>query len=249
MKYLPGIAVNELNGTMKGVTAQRWRGLGVFRKKPTPHNPQTPRQTDVRIITAQIAEAWREELNQGQRTAWNQRAKTYPWTDSFGREIRMTGLNLFVKQNFPLVDFGKDKQSLPPPMTEPPELADATVVAETGQLYITVWTLDPAIVTAQEPFLDIRVAGGFTQATMNENALFNAVIQSQALPQGRLHQKADFKHAGYVSDVPTVITPDQSEIFVHIPADTVKNVVVQIRRYNKYGNFSTTRTFQSIVNW
>lgn len=247
MKYLPGIAVNELNGTMKGVTAQRWRGLGVFRKKPTPHNPMTPRQTDVRIITAQIAEAWREELVQGQRIAWNQRAKNYPWTDVFGREIRMTGLNLFVKLNFPLVDFGLPKQITPPPTTEPPELDDLTVVVEPGQLYITVPQLTDATVTAQTPFLDIQVAGGFLSANLTENALFAANIQSQALPAGRVHQEADFKHVLYAADKPIVLTPDQSEIFVFVPAEARRNVVVRIKRFNKYGNFSTERILEGIV--
>lgn len=250
MKYLPGIAVNELNGTLKGVTAQRWRGLGVFRKKPTPHNPMTPRQTDVRIITAQIAEAWREELNQGQRTAWNQRAKNYPWKDVFGREIAMTGLNLYVKLNFPLIDFGLPKNIEPPPMTEPPELDDVILDPDINTMFLAVPQITPAIQTAQAPFIDLKIAGGWFVANISEQTpnFYLAELNTEALPQGRVHQKADFVHALYLADtIPAEPPGEPNNIAIAVPFGATRNVTVSLKRFNKFGNFSTERIFSKII--
>lgn len=246
MKFLPGIGVSKLSGTIGGVTAQSWRGLGVFRRKPIPTKNLTARQMFINSLMSLLSRAWRDELNQGLRTAWNQRAKNYPWVDVFGNERKMTGENLYVKQNMVLLDHGLVRQDQPVAETVPPELIDVVSTVEPASLKIVVAALPDAIVAAQTPFLDVWVAGGFTEFSLDPTPP-ELSVDSLALPAGRIAHRSDFRHVAYTVDVDeTSVTT--SLIEVGIPEFQVRNVVVIIRRYNKFGNFTAPQTFEGIVD-
>ncbi len=248
MKFLPGIGVSKLSGTIGGVTAQSWRGLGVFRRKPIPTKTLTPRQIFINALMTSLSQAWRDVLTQGLRTAWNQRAKNFPWVDVFGNERKMTGENLYIKQNMVLLDHGLARQDTPVPETIPPELTDLTVTVEPSQLVVNVPQLDSAIITAQTPFLDIFVAGGFLDVTVNIPEVFVEVdINTLALPQGRVDQKSDFRHAAYADDKEEGLPPEVGTISVRPPALQTRNVTIVVRRYNKFGNFTAPVKFSIIV--
>lgn len=248
-KILQGIGVEAISGTIGGTTFQKWRGLLIARGKPTPHNPSTPRQTRIRSIVSTISKAWRDVLNQGQRTAWNQFAEVFPWYDVFGRSMSLRGISLFLKINTVLLDHLKPMQIEPPPAVEPPEISDLVIETPISNLSITVPQVVSGIVTAQEPFLDIAVAGGFTALDDAPDVPFAVNINSQALPQGRKHQKSDFRHVAFVDDQAETLPPEiGGQIVVTIPVGYTRNIVVRIQRYNKHGRYSVPRIFEAIIS-
>ena len=244
-KILPGAAVAKMSGTIAGTTYQNWRGMLIARSKPTPTNVMTPRQTFIRSLMTLLSRAWRDELTAGLRVAWNQRAKNYPWLDVFGRELRMSGENLYIKQNMVLLDHGLTRVDQPVPDIVPDELVDATVEAlPASELVVKIPGKTAGMITAQTPFVKIDVAGGFL--SVDDSAVpEELVIQSLALPAGRKHQKADFRLTYYLNDVDVVV--DERTLFrVGIPVEQTRNIVVIIQRYNKHGNFSAPRLIEGI---
>lgn len=203
-------------------------------------NPQSARQMEVRSINTELSRFWRDELTEGNRIAWAQRAE--------GSGMR-AGL-FFIRQNFQLLDFAMLIQATPPPMTPPPELTDVIInpVPPVEQLSLDVPQLIPGIITAQEPFLDIEVAGGFTQADLGiVGEHYEASIQSEALSQGRKHQNSDFRHVLYAADLEVSVIPEISKIIVAPPGDTIRNIVIRLTRFNKFGNRSGVRIYNAIV--
>lgn len=201
-------------------------------------NPQTARQMEIRSINTELSRAWRDVLNEGQRTAWRQRAAG----------LNTKGGLLFIKQNFVLLDFGLPKQITPPPMVMPPELTDIIVEPDTTLLYLKIPQMTPGTITAQTPFYDVEIAGGFISVQLDtEGDIVEAEINTEALSQGRVHQNSDFRHVVYMQDKPLLEPPSDSEILVCVPAEAVRNVVLRIRRYNKYGNYSQALIFNRII--
>jgi len=245
MKILPGLAVSKMSGTVAGTTYQNWRGILVARSKPTPTNVNTPRQSVIRMLMKSLAQAWRDELNQGLRTAWNQRAKNFPWLDVFGNSVSMTGENLYIKQNMVLLDHSLARQDTPVPDTVPPELLGVTATLEEDFYIITIPKLPDAVVASQAPFIDVSIAGGFLSLSIDP--LISVGIVTQALSPGRTHQKSDFRHCAYLDSMPESSVETEQAVTVIKPALQPKNIVVSIRRYNKYGNF-TAPLLLSVIN-
>jgi len=251
MKLLPGVGFAELQGTTKGVTIQKWRSLLVIRKKPTPNNPNTPRQSAVRSIMTLLSRRWRDVLTTGLRIAWNQRATEYPWLDVFGREAKMTGENLYIKQNFVLLDSGRAVVDQPIAGAEPPEIDNISVDPVPTQTFnLNVLQVPSGIVTAQDIFLDVWIAGGFITVDDTSNAVTEYTIETNALPAGRTHQVSDFVHAGYITEKPDVppAPPDTGALLAEFNplVAATRNFVLSIRRYNKFGNFTQPVIFEGL---
>lgn len=232
------------SGKVDGIVLKQREGKQIISKYFIPHNPQTARQMEIRAINTELSRSWRDDLNQGQRNAWSQRAEMIPG---------IRGETLYIRQNFILLDFGMERQLTPPPMVMPPELFDLTVSAITTSLQITVPHIVGGIITAQAPFIDIEIAGGFLSADyqppVDPATNYELGIATQALSQGRVHQMSDWKHVIYVEDTEPPAAPgDLSIITINIPEPpAVRNVVAKITRYNQYGHASGERIFNKII--
>lgn len=204
-------------------------------------NPQTPRQTEIRIINTELSRQWRDDLNQGQRTAWEQRAET----------LGTKGELLYIKQNFPLLDFGLQRQLTPPPLVFPPELFDLLIFETVENLTLQYPQLAPAIITAQTPFLDIEIAGGFTSVSQELeppiDPAINTGVNTQALSQGRKHQNSDFRHAAYAQDQAIGASPEPNNIVGIIPDGTIRNIVFRVKRINKFGNATAEKVIEAVI--
>jgi len=248
MKILPGLAVSKMSGTIAGTTYQNWRGILVARSKPTPTNVNSPRQSVVRALMTILSRAWRDELNQGLRTAWNQRAKNYPWLDVFGNTFPMTGENLYIKQNMVLLDHFLPRQDTPVPDQVPSAITSMNIIGTEDLLTVQYDQLAPAEVSAQLPFIDISIAGAFLEANVTFSVDKNVTyIRTNGLTPGRVHQKSDFRHAVYADDTPVSEPVAKNEISVERAILSDRNIVLSLRRFNKYGNFSAPVLLQNIV--
>jgi len=249
MKILPGLAVAKLSGTVGGTTYQNYRGMIVARTKPVPKKTLTARQMFINSLMSLIARAWRDELNQGLRKAWNQRAKNYPWVDVFGREVKMTGENLYIKQNMVLLDHNLARQDTPAPNVIPPEVADWTIASSDDIFELVSPGLPEGTVAEQAPFLDIWVAGGFLTKNLNiQPDHFDFQCETLGLPPGRIAGKSDYRHVEYADEFDTIpVTPVNSNFTIEPIPQEPKNISIILRRYNKYGNFSAPLLLSAVL--
>ncbi len=248
-KVLQGIGVEKISGTIGGTTFQTWRGMLIARGKPTPHNPQTARQTRIRSIVSTISRAWRDVLTIGQRVAWNQFAEVFPWFDVFGRSLSLTGISLFLKINTVLLDHDLSMQITPPPPVEPPELTNVTLAEVAAEMVLKINQLTPGIITAQGSFIDVWVAGGFVSIseTGSPPPVYVTTIGSQCLPAGRKHQKSNFRHVIYRDDTEVSTPEEQNQINIAPIIEQPVNCVVRLQRYNKFGRYSVPVIFEGIL--
>lgn len=95
----PSPLVNDLRGSVGGVTFGR-NSAGMFaRAKVTPVNPDTPRQIDIRGKFAIATIAWRSTLNQTQRDAWNLLGTTTTFKNALGDDFNPSGIQLFIRSS------------------------------------------------------------------------------------------------------------------------------------------------------
>lgn len=131
MKFLPGLGVGDLRGSLGGTTASRNTYGSYFRRKVTPVNTNTNAQQLVRQRLATISQAW-SGLTPGERTAWNEVANQFSRTNVFGDQVPLTGFNLFVKLNRNLLEIGEAQISTAPQPKAVPGFTSLGLTADTG---------------------------------------------------------------------------------------------------------------------
>lgn len=98
MKF-EAVFLGGLSGSVGGLTASRNRFGGYFKTKPNPVNPNTDRQQSVRSSFSSVAHAWVEVLDQAQRDIWITYADNVTVKDAFGRDIHLTGYQMYMRTN------------------------------------------------------------------------------------------------------------------------------------------------------
>lgn len=97
VKYGGGIV--QMSGSMAGNTFARNRFGNYTRARTKPVNPNSARQAAARARIMLLSEAWRDELDNAQRTAWEAYADAINWTNKLGEVVKLTGFNHFVRSN------------------------------------------------------------------------------------------------------------------------------------------------------
>jgi len=113
MKYNPSMWLPELSGAIGGTIGSHNRYGPYFKNNAVPSNPQTVRQTAMRVFFASRSQLWRG-LTLAQQTAWNQISNpNYPYTDPFGNIYYLQGSDLFIALNTVLLNIGQPTISSP----------------------------------------------------------------------------------------------------------------------------------------
>jgi len=126
------------SGSILGTTYAKNKG-GAYRKaKSMPTNPQTPRQSNVRVVFASLSQGWKG-LTEAQRAAWNTAAPSFPVIDSLGVSRIQSGFALYIRLNTPLAVFGTGAQVLPPEAAPviPQTVTTLTISAATVVNFVT----------------------------------------------------------------------------------------------------------------
>lgn len=97
VKYGGGIM--GMSGSIGGQTHAKNRFGHYIRARTKPVNPNSTRQTDIRVIMAHLAEDWHDALSDAHRTAWNVYAANVAMQNRLGETIHLTGFNHFVRSN------------------------------------------------------------------------------------------------------------------------------------------------------
>jgi hypothetical protein len=104
---IPQSGKKGLDVSMNGRNGQVRRTLVI------PTNPRTASQMTVRAKLSIVAKH-RRTLTENQRQAWNSADNTYSSTAPLGQSGPLTGLQLFIKVNATLAEFGQDQVDTPP---------------------------------------------------------------------------------------------------------------------------------------
>ena len=123
--------IGELRGSIGGKTFSRNRSGDYIRRKTSPVQPETPKQTETRERMTGLSKAWSNDLTQVQRDAWNDLASNTPVTNRFGNPITLTGLNWFTRINISLVQSGESAVADAPADLNVGSLTSVTIIVNT----------------------------------------------------------------------------------------------------------------------
>jgi len=244
MKVFFGGIVSKASGKFVNMVFSVWRGLPVVREFVAPSQPNSPRQLAVRTIFTEISHYWANTLTEGLRKAWDN--FVFRWTDLWGDEISLTGLNLFQKFNFILRDNGRDFQTTTPPPITPSEISHFEDEGEwlNGSPTTIINPIATSEINGQNPFIDLWIAGDFSSVTVDDtspNGTSITIWGHNGMPQGVNPVKSDFRHCIYIKELAQHDDPTKSKI-ISISADEFelypRRFAKILRRYNKHGNYS-----------
>lgn len=101
-----GAMIADARGSIGGTVFARNRGGAYARNRTVPINPGTTRQTAVRALLGDLANAWTNTLTQVQRDAWELYAANVPLVNSLGEARNVSGINMYVRTNSVMLDTG-----------------------------------------------------------------------------------------------------------------------------------------------
>jgi len=194
-------------GKLGMLVGQGGRYGQVRRTYVIPANPQTPAQLDERRTLASQSNAW-ASLTQDQQNAWIATAATIQSVRKGGTQGPLTGIQLFVKVNVPLVNTGQAPVLEPPakPLIGP-AIADEFTITNTGSPVLMV---------------------DLTTATSAETPF---IIRASAPMSGGVNATPQFLDIGYLNsgevgetDITDLYTgtygvpPDASKIWIEVVA-------------------------------
>lgn len=141
--FSPGPMIAEARGSVGGTVFSRNTHGAYTRNRTVPVNPQTVRQTQMRIFLETLQQRWRETLSQAQRDAWESYARGTPGLNKLGFGTILSGINVYIRTNSLLLLAGGSINDTAPATNGVAALPLTTFdsVAATG---IRVVTIDPA---------------------------------------------------------------------------------------------------------
>lgn len=113
MKFKP-LLVDQLSGSLAGVTAARNRGGPYLRERAIPVNPNTAFQQVVRGLMSSLTSLWLNTLTQVLRDTWDLYAENVLIPDSLGEPRNVGGLGMYVRSNLPRLQSALPRQDTAP---------------------------------------------------------------------------------------------------------------------------------------
>lgn len=131
VKYLPGIAVSQMSGSMGGVTASRNKGGQYFRDRAIPTTATSVPAINAKARLAAASAAW-GALTSTQRDSWSRYGTIKPGIDALGQPKILTGINaynaIYTRMNLA----GDAPLTAPPIGPDPDALATASATFDIG---------------------------------------------------------------------------------------------------------------------
>lgn len=127
MKAKTSPLFDDLSGKAGNIVASKNSGGLYVKPRRIPRNPRTSAQMSTRGILSSNSKAW-EALTQLQRDAWNIAAVSYQGNKNFGENVKLSGINAFVKFNNNLSMIGQAPINEPPTVPEFPVFNIASAV-------------------------------------------------------------------------------------------------------------------------
>lgn len=127
---IKGTFVDQVSGSLAGITGSRNRGGQYLRRRANPVNPNSARQADVRSIFSGLVSSWLSTVTTAGRQAWTAYANNVPNTDSLGNTIVRTGQQMYIGCNTPRLQAGLARVDTGP------------VIFDTGENPVSITTFE-----------------------------------------------------------------------------------------------------------
>lgn len=105
-KLLGPLHSSEARGRMGGLVFNTWRGGATCKAKHAPAQPRTSLQLVARARASQLARMWGTTLDAADRLSWNDYAVAHQDKDWTGTNVRLSGLNWFIRCNTRMLAMG-----------------------------------------------------------------------------------------------------------------------------------------------
>lgn len=103
--FIPSVMFDAMRNKIGNIVFLDGNGGPSIRELVTPYNPKSARQIAARLVTAQIAQAWRDTLTDQQREDWTKFGKQNPSYNALGKKVRVSGIAAYMRSNIPLITF------------------------------------------------------------------------------------------------------------------------------------------------
>ncbi len=177
-----GSLATDIRGSIAGVTYARNRGGSYARGRTSPIQPNTPRQSLVRDIVAQLQTRFRATLTQAQRDGWEALASASTSTNRIGESIHLTALNHYIQVNSLRLGAGLAALDVAPAPPSHRDITDLTIAA-TVAAGVEITALAPALAVGDVLFVQ---TSGALSATRNfwkgPYPIFNYFLSTDVLP-------------------------------------------------------------------
>jgi len=193
---------------MAGITFSHNRGGNYVRARTTPTNPNSPQQATVRGLVAQLSALWGTTLTQDQRDKWTIYADNVPLTNPLGAQINVTGLNMYVRSNVPIIQAGFARQDDGPTIFDLGDYTTPTIVAGEGTQQLA------CVFTDTDDWVGEDDAGMLIYASRPQNPTIN-------------YFKGPYRFAGSIDG--DSVTPPTSPTLISVPFAVVEGQKVFTR--------------------
>lgn len=137
-KLMNPLMSTEARGKVEGTIYNTWRGIRYAKSFTAPAQPRTSKQLQIRAYAVKVIREW-AELEESQRTAWNEYAGYHPEIDWTSATKRLTGANWYLRLNTRLLLMGKSTISDPPTDSAPDPVAGLSASSNEQAITLT-WT-------------------------------------------------------------------------------------------------------------
>lgn len=98
--------ISRGSGSLAGLTLSHNASGLYLRARTVPTNPNTAQQQAVRGFVSQLSSLWVSTLTQAERDKWKVYAANVTLTNPLGAAINVSGLNMYIRSNVPILQAG-----------------------------------------------------------------------------------------------------------------------------------------------
>ena len=106
--------LGRASGSVGSLVFSHNAGGPYIRSKGMTTNPNTPQQQTVRALLAQLTSLWVSTLSAAERGKWTDYAANVQLPNRLGAMRNVSGLNMYVRSNIPLIQAGFARQDVAP---------------------------------------------------------------------------------------------------------------------------------------
>jgi len=244
MKVYDPVGSGKASGKAKGGVFSFNRGLATFKKYVIPVVQNTALQLVRKNRFSYLQKYWEKNLTFEQCELW--RAWPLPWTDIYGHEVILTGINKFFKCNEILNEASKPLTDTPPTAT--PSEISAVDNSDITLLQVFVNGISNAEITAQSPFIRIEILGDLQSIIYTTGLL---VIKATGDSVSRIPLEKNYTAVYWYDCRAGLEGVPELEIQLDYTDTPPTLQCIRLQRCNKYGYWSGLYTYLhpvSVIN-
>ncbi len=193
---IDSLVIGRGSGSAGGITVSHNRAGQYMKARSLPTNPNTSFQQAVRDFVSQLSALWVSTLTQAERDKWTTYAENVAVINRLGDTMFLTGLNMYVRSNVPILQAGFARQD------------DAPVIFSLGDFTAPV-------IVGSEGVQQVAVTFTTTDDWVGEDDAAMMVYVSRPVNASINYFKGPYRLAGTVDG--DAITPPTSPALIDVP--------------------------------